>query len=75
MTAFNTVFDYLLSFGIAGFLFWILNGILIELRVFSTTGDVYDLGNYLWSGALVIILVFGAFWFIRSLKEWQEVRR
>lgn len=65
------MFDYLFGLGLFGLVYWLLNGILVELRVLSATGDVYTLANFLWAGALVVYLIFGIFWMVRKLKEWD----
>ena len=74
MTAVRYVFDYMFGLGIFGLTYWLLNGILVEFRSVSSPGDVYDWGNYVWWGSLVVYLVFGAFWLPRKLKEWQFER-
>ena len=74
MTSVRTVFTYLAAFMVMGFLYWILNEIIIMFRPHSETGTVFTLTNYLWDGLLLIFMVFGTFWLIRKLKEWEVVR-
>jgi len=61
--------DYIFGLGVFSFLYWLLNGILVEFRDVSETGDVYNLASWLWYGSLVLYLVFGAFWLPRKVKE------
>jgi len=63
------VLDYIFGLGVFGFLYWLLNGILLEFKPYSETGTVFDYASWLWFGALVIYLVFGAFWLPRKVKE------
>jgi len=74
MTAVRSAFDYMFGLGLFGLAYWIYNGIIVEFKGVSSTHEVYDFANYFWWGALIIYLIFGAFWFIRSLKEWDVVR-
>lgn len=75
MTAVMYVFDYLFGFAVFGFLYWLLNGVLVSFRSLSASGSLLSWANYLWFGAVVIYLVFGVFWLPRKLKEWEYVRR
>jgi len=61
-------------FIVGGFLLWLLNPIIGMFRQHSETGTVYLFSNYMWDGIVFIILILTGFWFIRKLKEWQEVR-
>ena len=73
MTAVRYAFDYLFGLGLFGFIYWILNGIKSVMQTTasldSTTLPVYDLANLLWTGALVIYLIFGAFWLPKKIQE------
>ena len=73
MTAIRYVFDYLFGLGLFGFIYWILNGIKIVMQgqasLSSTTTPVYDLANLLWTGALIVYLIFGAFWLPKKIQE------
>ena len=42
---------------------------LVEFRDVSQTGDLYNLAGWLWTGSLVLYLVFGIFWLPRKIKE------
>lgn len=71
MTSGILVLDYLFGLGFFGFLYWLLNGVLGYMRNLSETGNVWNMCNYLWTGALIIYLLIGIFWLLRSMKEWQ----
>lgn len=73
-TGVRYVFSYLAMFAVIGFLFWILNEIILLFKPQSETGNVFDLANFLWGGSLVLILVLSTFWLFRKLKEWEVVR-
>jgi len=73
-TAVIYVFDYIFGIPIFGFMWWLLNGILVEIKVVSATGDVLTLANYFWTAALIIYILFGAFWLPRKIKEWEVFR-
>ena len=75
MTAVTFALDYIFGLGVFGFLYWLLNGILVEFRPLSETGTLLEWANYLWFGSLVVYLIFGAFWLPRKIKEWQYMRR
>ena len=74
MTAVRYVFSYIAMFAVIGFLWWIVDPIVILFRPYAETGAALTLANYLWDGLLIVILVFSTFWLIRKLKEWQVVR-
>jgi len=65
------IFEYLAGFWFFGLIYWILNGILPELQGISLKTNIYTLGNYLWTGALLIYLVFGIWYLIIKIKTWQ----
>ena len=62
-------FDYIFGLGVFGFMYWLLNGILVEIQPVSESGSLYDFTIWLWGGSLVLYLVFGALWLPRKLKE------
>jgi len=74
-TAVWRVFDYMFAIPLFGMMLWVLSGIIVEFRPLSETGAVYDFANYIWYGAPIVFLVFGAFWFLSILKEWRVERR
>lgn len=67
-------FEYLMGFPIFGLVYWILNGILVEFRSVSVQDDVYLFANWMWSAAVIIYVIFGMFWFYRSIKTWKLMR-
>ena len=71
-TAVFLAFDYLIGLGVMGFLYYILNLILPSFEVISATGTVHDLANMIWTGVLIMYLVFGPFWFWNKLKEYDR---
>jgi len=52
-----------------------MDGILPEFSSVAVHDDVYTLAWYLWHGAIVVYLIFGAFWFFNALKVWQIEKR
>jgi len=74
MTGVRYVFSWIAMFAVVGFLFWILNEIIILFIPHAETGTPLTLSNYLWDGSLIILLVLSIFWLFRKLKEWDVVR-
>lgn len=69
-TAVMYAFEYLMGFPFFGLVYWIMNGILVDLRSISVQDTVFQYGNYIWAACVVIYIVFGIFYFIRRLKTW-----
>lgn len=63
------VLDYLIGYVFFGIIYWLLNGVLVDLRVVSVTDYVYDFANYVWAATVVLYIIFGTFWLIRKIKE------
>jgi len=40
----------------------------------SETGLAYELALYLWAGVLIVYLIFGGYWVIRTYNEDQYMR-
>lgn len=74
-TAVGRAFDYIIGLFVFGFFYWIMDGILPEFSSVAVHDDVYTLAWYLWHGAIVVYLIFGAFWFFNALKVWQIEKR
>lgn len=72
MTAVIYAFEYLFAIPIFGFLFWILNGILIQIAPVSSKGPLFQLASHLWVGAIIVFILFGIFWLPRKIKERNE---
>ena len=67
-------FEYMLGIPFFGISYWVLNGLLIDLRVMSVTDTVYQYANLIWAGAVVVYMIFGIFYFIRQVKTWTIMR-
>lgn len=65
------VIEYLAGLFFFGFMYWLLNGILIEFKPYSLTGTVYDLAGYIWFIIVGVYLIFGIWYFIIKLKTWK----
>lgn len=74
MTSVRYVFSWIAMFAVVGFLFWILNEIVILFRPYSTGGSIHNMANYFWDGSLLIIAVLSIFWLLRKMKEWEVIR-
>ena len=71
--SFVHVFEYLGGLAMFGFLYWLLDGIKESLETaVSPSGDVYDLYTYVWTGAIIIYLIFGGIWLARTYAELKE---
>jgi len=71
--SFLPVLEYLTGIATFGFIYWIMDGLLSEIREvgISETGNVYDLLLYFWVGILVVYLIFGGWWLVRKYDERQ----
>ena len=67
--SFIPVFEYLGGFAFFGFIYWLLDGIKVELQTVSETGNVYDLASYVWIGITLLYLIFGGIWVVRQYTE------
>ena len=63
------VLEYLGGLCFFGLIYWLLDGILVELQGVSETGNTYDLMLYIWIGIIVIYVLFGGIWVIRKYSE------
>jgi len=52
-----------------GFVYWLLDGIRQSLMTVSQTGDTYLFLNFIWGGTLIIYLLFGGIWLMRTYNE------
>ena len=67
------VFEYLSGLAVFGFLYWLLSGIRDEIIAGVTiSGDIYDLYMYVWTGSIIIYLLFGGIWLARTYAELKE---
>lgn len=69
------VLIYLFGLGVFGFIRWIMDGILEQLEALGVhqTGPVYIFLNMVWTGALVVYLIFGGIWLIRKYDEREYI--
>lgn len=63
------VFEYILGLGVFGFLYWILDSIQHDISIASSTGDVFTLLSYVWTGLIVLYIIFGGIWVVRKYNE------
>lgn len=73
--SFIPVVLYLLGLTVFGFITWMLDGILaifVSLNLANTTSlGAYDILRFIWYGIVVIYLIFGGIWLIRTYNEYQ----
>jgi len=64
---------YFIGLAVFGFIYWLLDGILdifIGTGVADTTTfSCYDLLIYVWAGIVVVYLLFGGIWLVRSFQK------
>jgi len=67
---------YLIGLVLFGFMYWLMNGILDIGKATgladTTTYTVYPLLLLLWSAIIVIYVIFGGIWLIRSYNEFNQ---
>lgn len=63
------VFDYMIGFVAFGLTYYIFSGPVNIFYNASSTVSNAEWPLFLWWGSLVVYLVFGAFWFLNSLRE------
>jgi hypothetical protein len=71
--SFVPVLLYSIGLAVFGFVYWLMDNIL---RIFigmniadTTTFNCYDLLIYLWTGIIVIYVIFGGLWLVRTYNE------
>ena len=73
MSSFTNVILYFIGLAVFGFLYWLLDGILSIMRAtnIQNTTDFtpWDLLIYIWAGIVVVYLVFGGIWMVRSFQK------
>jgi len=70
------VMKYIIGLGAFGFTYWLLDGIL-DLFIAAgnyTTGDTFNILHMIWTGALLIYIIFGGWWLIGQYDEKQYMR-
>lgn len=67
------VFLYLIGIVVFGLIYWLLNGILDIIKATNvadtTTFTSYDLMLYVWAGIVIVYVLFGGLWLIRSFQN------
>lgn len=74
MTSVSYAFEILIGYAIFGLVFLLMGGIIDAMAPISLSGDVYDFAIYMWRGAVVVYLIFGAVYFWRQIRTWQIMR-
>ena len=71
--SFTHVVMYLIGLVVFGFLYWLLNGITDIMKSMSihnaTDFTSYELVMFIWGGVVVVYLIFGGVWMIRSYQR------
>jgi hypothetical protein len=71
--SFTNVILYLIGLVVFGFLYWILDGIMDIMKAtgIQNTTDFtpYELLIYVWAGIVIVYLIFGGVWMIRSFQK------
>ena len=71
--SFTNVILYLIGLVVFGFVYWLLDGItdiIVAANIANTTDFTsYDLILYVWAGIVVVYLIFGGIWMIRSFQR------
>jgi len=61
--------EYLAGIVMFGLMYWLMNGILLDMTGVSITGTTYDFIMLMWKGILLVYLIFGGIWVIRRYNE------
>jgi hypothetical protein len=73
MSSFSNVLLYFIGLVVFGFIYWLLDGItdiLIATNVQNTTYFTpWNLLLYVWAGIVIVYLVFGGIWLVRSFQK------
>lgn len=75
--SFIPVLEYLAGLTVFGFVYWLMDGIMDNLRAsgIGEGGSVYDLLFFLWAGILVVYMIFGGWWLVRKYNEREPFGR
>jgi len=65
------VIEYLGGLCFFGLIYWLLDGIRVEIQTVSETGNVYDLAIWVWAGIVILYLIFGGIWVVRKYTEFE----
>lgn len=73
MNNFTNVLLYIIGIVVFGFLYWLLNGMLDIIKATgvadTSTFTVYPFLLYVWSGIVIVYLVFGGIWLVRCFEK------
>lgn len=73
--SFIPVVLYFLGLVVFGFITWLLDGIInifFSLNLANTTSlGAYDILRFIWYGIVVVYLIFGGIWLVRTYNELQ----
>lgn len=73
--SFIPVVLYFIGLILFGFLTWLLDGILGMFRALglqnTTDFGAYDILIYIWYGVVVVYIIFGGIWLVRTYNERQ----
>jgi len=69
--SFVPVTKYLIGLGVFGFIYWLLDGILTLFinEGVHTAGTGFDIIHALWTAGLLVYMIFGGWWVIRTYNE------
>jgi len=63
------IIEYLAGLGVFGLAYWLLNGIFNSIKGISLTTSPYNLILYIWTGTIIVYLIFGVIWLARMYSE------
>jgi len=69
--SFLPVGKYVVGLAFFGFIYWLLDGIMEAFigESIHTAGTTFNLMHAMWTGSLLVYLVFGGWWVIRTYNE------
>ena len=73
--SFLPVLEYLGGLCLFGFVYWLVDGIMLELSIMTRTGDTYDFLMFIWVGIIVFYLLIGGVWLVRKYTEPEYMER
>lgn len=73
IAGYGNIIMYFAGLVVFGFVYWLMDGILNVLKPLNladtTTYTSYDLLLFFWYGIVVVYLLFGGIWLIRSFQK------
>jgi len=75
--SFIPIVKYGLGLGVLGLIYYIMNGIMVAFIDVGEhrTGAAFDLLHAFWTAIIIVYLVFGGWWTIRTYNEEEYMRR